>query len=64
MNERNEMLMTDIQTGAAELVKLLDGIKAMTRGHAVSGLVDMALTRSVELENDCENLVDSLGCTV
>lgn len=64
MNERNEMLIADIKAGADEIVKLLDAIKAMTKGHQVAALVDMALTRSVELENDCENLEDSIGCAV
>lgn len=61
MNERNEMLLADIQTGAEELIKLLDAIKKLVKSDEVLGLVDMALTRSVELENDCENLADSLG---
>lgn len=64
MNERNEMLVADIKAGADEIVKLLDAIKAMTKGHPVAELVDMALIRSVELENDCENLEDSIGCAV
>lgn len=60
MNERNELLIADIQTSAGEMLKLLDAIKEMTKGSVAAGLVDLALIRAVELENDVSNLADEI----
>lgn len=60
MNERNELLVADIQTNAGEMLKLLDAIKEMTKGSVAAGLVDLALIRAVELENDVSNLADEI----
>lgn len=53
----------NILRSAEEVLANIRGLEAeFSSGTTVSGLFNMALVRSVELENDCENLVYSPGC--